>query len=452
MILLSINRIRSERRIKSLNNSLQNPTEHKSSMKLNQTSEYQHIKREYYQYTPSRKYSTRIVRFDNGETFNTRIYVGNIKNPNDPRESFDYAFLRKRKRGILDAEFPKFFCVDLFSGCGGLSLGAREACLAVGRRFVPLLAIDKDSASQEVYKKNFKPLRSYRNDIWDIVDGQLSASYTTNEKAILEGLGEVDLLLAGPPCQGHSDLNNHTRREDERNALYERVGRFAEISAPRHILIENVPNIIHSHEHVLESTMNVLVKCGYKVDTGVVSLEDIGIPQKRRRHVLVASLEKCVSITDVIEKHRISHPRDVRWAIGDLECEKRKGGLTTPTDHTKENLLRIKYLFEHDLFDLPDHMRPACHRNGHTYKAMYGRMKYDQPAQTVTSGFGSPGQGRYIHPSQPRTITPHEAARLQFFPDFFDFSSGVKRGSLAQMIGNAVPMKLSYVFCLEFLS
>jgi DNA (cytosine-5)-methyltransferase 1 len=82
---------------------------------------------------------------------------------------------------------------------------------------------------------------------------------------------------------------------------------------------------------------------------------------------------------------------------------------------------------------------------------MYGRMRYDEPSQTITSGFSSPGQGRYIHPVRPRTLTPHEAARLQFFPDFFDFSMVKYRSSLATMIGNAVPMKLSYAVGLELL-
>jgi len=113
----------------------------------------------------------------------------------------------------------------------------------------------------------------------------------------------------------------------------------------------------------------------------------------------------------------------------------------------------MQYLLTTGNFDLPDERRPPCHRGGgHSYKSMYGRLSWDMPAQTVTRGFGSPGQGRFIHPARPRTITPHEAARLQFFPDFFDFSSVSKRTELATMIGNAVPMKLSYVFALEMLA
>ena len=74
---------------------------------------------------------------------------------------------------------------------------------------------------------------------------------------------------------------------------------------------------------------------------------------------------------------------------------------------------------------------------------MYGRLRWDRPAQTVTSGFGSMGQGRYVHPLRPRTLTPHEAARLQFLPDYVDFSRVAKRTALATMIGNVAPPRLT---------
>jgi DNA (cytosine-5)-methyltransferase 1 len=82
---------------------------------------------------------------------------------------------------------------------------------------------------------------------------------------------------------------------------------------------------------------------------------------------------------------------------------------------------------------------------------MYGRLRWDEPAQTVTSGYGSIGQGRYGHPSEPRTLTPQEAARLQLLPDFFDFTVVQRRKDWATMIGNAAPMKLSCAFVMEML-
>ncbi len=111
---------------------------------------------------------------------------------------------------------------------------------------------------------------------------------------------------------------------------------------------------------------------------------------------------------------------------------------------------RIRFLFRHGRYDLPNHQRPPCHRgNNHTYKSVYGRLHWGKPAQTITSGFTCMGQGRFVHPSAKRTLTPHEAARLQFIPDFFSLGDHVGIAALAEMIGNAVPPKLTYVIALE---
>ncbi len=410
--------------------------------------------KELYRYSASRKYVSRTVRLDNGKTYSTRLDVGKHPSPSeDPHSAFDQAFLRKARRHVLDEGHPAIRGVDLFCGCGGLSVGAREACLAAGYRFESVLAIDEDSLSLEVYKANFNPSQTYNCDIVNIVDGKSGTLPTPVERVLLKGLGKINILLAGPPCQGHSDLNNRTRRRDRRNKLYERVGRFAEITEPEHILIENVPTVIHARDRALDNTIELLEKHGYEVDTGIVDLSQFGVPQRRKRHVLVASLIKSLSVANVVDKYRVFATRDIRWAIGDLEQEEANGVFTESSKHSQDNLRRINYLFKHDLYDLPNQLRPPCHQDGgHSYISMYGRLKYDEPAQTITSGFGSPGQGRFIHPSQSRTLTPHEAARLQFFPDSFDFSGVTRRTALANMIGNAVPMKLSYVFCLELLS
>jgi DNA (cytosine-5)-methyltransferase 1 len=103
----------------------------------------------------------------------------------------------------------------------------------------------------------------------------------------------------------------------------------------------------------------------------------------------------------------------------------------------------MKYLLDRGEYDLPNELRPPCHQGDHSYKSMYGRLKWDEPAQTITSGFGSIGQGRYMHPERARALTAHEAARIQGFPDYFDFSSCPTRSALATMIGNAVPPALA---------
>jgi DNA mismatch endonuclease (patch repair protein) len=99
----------------------------------------------------------------------------------------------------------------------------------------------------------------------------------------------------------------------------------------------------------------------------------------------------------------------------------------------------MTWLLENNAYDLPNLLRPECHHGVHSYASMYGRLRWDAPAQTITTGFGSMGQGRFVHPSRPRTLTPHEAARLQTLPDFFDLDETKGRGAWAAVIGNAVP-------------
>lgn len=131
--------------------------------------------------------------------------------------------------------------------------------------------------------------------------------------------------------------------------------------------------------------------------------------------------------------------RNVRWAIDDLVDVSATEGIDSPTVATTENQRRMKWLIDNDRYNLPNKMRPQCHHDDHTYLSMYGRLDWDAPAQTITTGYGSMGQGRYVHPSRPRTITPHEAARLQTIPDFFEFGQNTPRKTWAHVIGNAVP-------------
>ena len=120
-----------------------------------------------------------------------------------------------------------------------------------------------------------------------------------------------------------------------------------------------------------------------------------------------------------------------------------------------DNQERIEWLFDNDLWDLPDEKRPDCHKGGHTYPSVYGRMYWDKPAQTITTGFMTIGRGRYIHPSQRRVLTPREAARLQGFPDNFVFlpnGAVPSKSSLSKWIGDAVPTQLGYSAVLAALS
>jgi DNA (cytosine-5)-methyltransferase 1 len=358
----------------------------------------------------------------------------------------DKAFLRKKIRPARSAG-PKLRLVDLFSGCGGMTLGAFEAARSLGYDVEVVLAMELDEPIRAIYDANFPSLiTTLRANVADRFDGAVGKALTFREKKTKQEVGEVDLLLGGPPCQGNSNLNNHTRRRDPKNALYLRMLRAVEVLEPNAVIIENVPDVRHATNRAVTRSINRLRALGYQGIDPVVPAAQLGVPQLRTRHALVAARDvAALSSTDLEIKSK-AKPRSLRWAIGDLIDAASSGPFHGASRLSTENEKRARYLLEKNLFDLPNHLRPECHRDKpkHRYKSMYGRLRWDQPAQTITTGFGSPGQGRYLHPSELRTLTPHEAARLQFFPDWFDFSTAVHRRVLADSIGNAVPPKLAF--------
>jgi DNA (cytosine-5)-methyltransferase 1 len=401
------------------------------------------------------RFAIRKVTLPEGKKIETRLLLDlNTPEKEDAQSIFDYSYLRLKVRPQVNF-LDEVKTVDLFSGCGCLSLGAFEACNAIGKRFVPMLAIDKDSNAIAVYEENFKPIKTYSEDICTLIDGNLESKPTANELRLQKDYlnnSVPTLLLAGPPCQGYSSLNNFHRQKDDRNKLYERVARFVELYSPENVIIENIPAVTQSPDKVVEKTIHLMESKNYLVDSQIVNLVDIGVPQVRKRHVVVGSKRKKILIADTIKKHKVSARRTFEWAAGDLQDEPAFSLLSTPTKHSDENKKRMEYLHKNKEYTLPNSERPICHQKDHGYKSMYGRIKADAPTQTITSGFTSPGQGRFTHPTKVRTITPHEAARLQFIPDFFSFSKCATRNRLSLMIGNAVPMRLSYVFCLELLA
>jgi DNA (cytosine-5)-methyltransferase 1 len=361
----------------------------------------------------------------------------------DDAAAFEQSWMRspERPRTVLASETIR--CADLFCGVGGLSVGLEEAAWSLDMGVDHAFAADLDAGLLDCFDRNFGARQLQYEPIETIIDGELGDPATVAESRLRQQLGELDIVLAGPPCQGHSDLNNHTRRDDPRNALLLRVIRFAEICRPRQILIENVPGALRDLGGVAERARSYLGELGYEIDEGVHRAAELGVAQTRKRFFMVASLDGEPSIEAAVARGQ--RPlRPVMWAIEDLGFE---GGDTfdTPATHSAENQRRIEYLFDNDLYDLPNPERPPCHRDKqHSYGAVYGRMHPDLPAPTITGGFGSTGQGRFVHPRLPRTLTPHEAARVQSFPDWFDFG-GLKRGQLQKAIGNAVPPRMASV-------
>lgn len=354
----------------------------------------------------------------------------------------DLDFLQMKDRPNYEASSPQVRIVDLFAGGGGLTIGAAEAARRVRMGTTVALAVE-NAAVADAYALNFPDANLIRSDVAELFDGAPGARTTPSEKKLAREIGHVDLLLAGPPCQGHSDLNNHTRRKDPRNALYLQAVRAAEVLRPTFILIENVPAVQRDRGDVVARSTAVLKTAGYTVASKVLDLVRFGVPQRRRRHILLAVLGDLVDPAVILDMHSPCDEHDersVRWAVADLLTSTATSGPDAASTPTAVNLARMQWLMDHDAYDLPNVLRPKCHHDDrHTYNAMYGRLVWDHPAPTITTGFGSMGQGRFVHPAKPRSLTPHEAARLQTLPDFFDLDMTKGRGAWATMIGNAVP-------------
>lgn len=367
------------------------------------------------------------------------------------------SYLRGAQAKFNSDEIGNMSIVDLFCGCGGLALGTQEAARAVGLRPRVRLAVDVDEKALAVYAANFATTRTLRADVSSLVNFQVSrwgdeARFAYPPELLHPELsavkGSVDLVIAGPPCEGHSNLNNRTRRADPRNLLYiDAVAVGVAIGATA-IVLENVPDIVNDRSRVLETAVGLLKGCDYETTQGVLAADLLGLAQTRKRFFLAASRAGVIPFEAIVRAMAKEPASTVRWAIEDLLDTEKDSILDVPAELSPENCRRIDYLFDNDIYDLPDHMRPACHRNGHTYPSVYGRLRWDEPAGTITTGFFSPGRGRFVHPVCRRTLTAHEAARLQGFPDWFVWCpsdhKAPSRTQLAKLIGDAVPPLLGY--------
>ncbi|MXY22114.1 MAG: DNA cytosine methyltransferase [Dehalococcoidia bacterium] len=348
---------------------------------------------------------------------------------------------------------------DVFCGCGGLSYGVAESVRAAGLTPVHFLAIDIDPVAMEVHRRNLDPLKHSLENLWASVTTNYSVNrhrdpsirYLGTPRVLTddlkESIGKIDLLLGSPPCEGHSTSNNVTRRTDERNKYYVLMPSIAIALEAKAVIIENVPGISHDSRDILLHAVSLFKQHDYFVDEIVIDATELGLPQTRKRHVLVASRIRQPDIDATLQE--IRRPKiDLRAAIGDIEHIEGSGVFDAAGQLSSENVARINYLFDRDEHDLDNSMRPRSHRDGHTYPSIYGRLWWDKPSGTITTGFNTPGRGRYIHPGQRRTITPHEAARIQGFPDTFEFKlidgSPLTRQALGNIIGNAVPPQIGY--------
>ncbi len=347
--------------------------------------------------------------------------------------------------------------LELFSGPGGLFQGFRQACREIGYDAVSVAAVDEDRDALEIYRKNHGTGYICAESAavlvnWEPFNSADGLMFFDDPEVARDWLrplvGNIDVILAGPPCQGHSNLNNHTRRTDARNELYLEVPALARALGAKFVVIENVPAVVHDESNVVGAAWSLLESSGYSVEGGVVKADKIGWPQTRQRYFMVAAHGSRVLDPSAVADEMSEEPLSVMWAIGDLEDHESSNFMDRHTVLSGRNRERVEHLHSAGEFNLGLHLRPDCHQEGTTYTSVYGRMFPDKPAPTLTTGFMTPGRGRFVHPTRPRVLTPREAARIQGFPDTYDFGlsdEGSPKSKLAKWIGDAVPMPLGYV-------
>lgn len=319
----------------------------------------------------------------------------------------------------------KFTAVDLFCGCGGLTVGLKKAGFRV------LGALDSDPLSIKTYKANHRDVRLWEIDIRNIEPEQLLRDLGLSA-------GKLDLLAGCPPCQGFSTmrtLNGAVRIDDPRNDLLLEFQRFVEVLRPRAVMMENVPGL--AGDERFASFRRRLKRLGYLGDHCILNAADYGVPQRRRRLIYLASMGMKIPFAEKTGKRRT-----VRDAIGGLPKAGQSGDPVhdMPENRTPE-VLEIIRLIPKDggsRRDLPKEFQLECHKRCNGFRDVYGRMAWDDVAPTITSGCFNPSKGRFLHPEENRAITMREAALLQGFPPGYKFPTADK-SAVALMIGNALP-------------
>jgi len=381
----------------------------------------------------------------------SRLPISTRSSSAQPDELFDFHWLLSPAPPRYNqASAAEVKIVDLFCGGGFLSLGVREACNALGLNPNVTLGVELDPTFANAYQRNLDPEQMVVGDVAEIFPTVEDQSKRRREIHAAIHRTKVDLLLAGPPCQGHSRLNNQTRHDDPRNQLLTNVVNAIKVLQPKVAIIENVRGLNVDRSNILKRTRHQLKSLGYGTTFSVLRAQNYGVPQNRERAFLLAIKGKKPSPLWECRWGLSACARPISWVLDDLrEPLSKRQVFDFPSKASPRNQERINFLFRNQTHELPDEMRPPCHQGkSNSYPSIYGRMHWDKPAQTITTGFNSPGQGRFIHPLQARTITPHEAARIQTIPDFYNFGTQ-SRATYSKLIGNAVPPLLAYSVALD---
>jgi DNA (cytosine-5)-methyltransferase 1 len=321
---------------------------------------------------------------------------------------------------------PNPTAVDLFSGCGGLTTGLKNAGFRV------LGAVENDRLSITTYKANHPEVRVWRRNIT-----RLPAATVRRELGLRPG--RLDLMAGCPPCQAFSALRTLNGklviRNKDKNLLFQFL-RFVKALRPKIIMVENVPGLA-ADKRIVKFCAK-LARLGYQSEYKVLDAAQYGVPQRRRRMILLASRRNALRFAS-------KGPRQltVRQAIEPLPEPGSSGDHLhdLPEKRTKSTMDLIRKIPRNggSRTDLPARLQLPCHRRCNGFKDVYGRMSWDGVAPTITTGCFNPSKGRFLHPTRNRAITMREASLLQGFPHGYKFPNTDSKRAVAMMIGNALP-------------
>lgn len=353
--------------------------------------------------------------------------------------------------------------LDLFAGAGGLSQGFHEA----SDRFRSVAAVEWEPAAAATYKLNHPGTAVYAEDI----EGWLESSSVPEP-------GTIDIVVGGPPCQGFSTLNRKSKEvRSTTNRLWEAYARTLVKVRPTYFVIENVPQFRKSAEfeqfdHEIQSGM--LSDWDYSVE--VLNAVDYGAPQKRKRTIVLGwfkSLDEAEQPRYPRPSSGQTHYRTVRDALQGLPTAVTQVDLPSRTCdvegigtfagpfrsdelHVTRTYREISQARFRDIpeggnrFDIdPERLAPCWVKHTSGSGDVMGRLVWDLPSVTIRTEFFKPEKGRYLHPTEHRAITHLEAARLQGFPD--DYQWVGSKTAIARQIGNAVPIPFGRAIAESFL-
>lgn len=352
----------------------------------------------------------------------------------DARARWTLELTTMKNNAVSDSDQPEV--VDLFCGVGALSHGLKRAGFKI------VAGYDLDERCKYAYEKNNDAI-FYKANVADLNPNEIRRHFSNKVPTVLAGCA---------PCQPFSTYKQRYA-EDPQWGLVEKFAALAVSVGPDYVTMENVPALVrYKGGAVFQNLCTTLEDAGYQVFWSIAKCEHFGVPQKRRRLVLLAS--KNARQIDLSLNPTVDKPITVRDAISDLP--KISAGECDPTDRlhsasglSEKNLRRIRASKPGGTWrDWPEDLRAACHTRstGETYSGVYARMTWDDPGPTMTTQCYGYGNGRFGHPEQDRAISLREAAILQSFPSTYEFTQPGERPSFKEVgrwIGNAVPVGLA---------